>query len=114
MAGNDVEWAIQQLAAAAESLTLDQRLRIAALLARPVQPEAGAPPAPRQADAESPVLTVEEAAKLLRVGRTTVYDLIRNGRLASVRMGRLRRIRHADLADYLSDLAGRAGELPRP
>jgi excisionase family DNA binding protein len=52
------------------------------------------------------VLTVEEVAELLRVGRTTVYDLIRTGRLASVTIGRLRRIRRTDLASYLAGLAG--------
>ena len=33
--------------------------------------------------AEPRVLTVEEAADLLRIGRTTVYDLIRTGQLDS-------------------------------
>ncbi|WP_203789203.1 hypothetical protein [Paractinoplanes rishiriensis] len=39
MGGDDVERAITRLADDAVSLTLDQRLRIAALLAQPAQPE---------------------------------------------------------------------------
>ena len=35
-------------------------------------------------------LRVEEAAQLLRVGRSTVYDLIRSGRLRSFKLGRRR------------------------
>jgi excisionase family DNA binding protein len=50
------------------------------------------------------LLTVEEAAELLRLGRTTVYALIKSGELASVPVGRLRRIRPADLAAYANSL----------
>jgi excisionase family DNA binding protein len=50
------------------------------------------------------LLKVEEAAELLRVGRTTVYALIKSGELASVPVGRLRRIRPADLAAYADSL----------
>lgn len=38
------------------------------------------------------LVTVEEAAEALRVGRTTVFHLIRTGELDSVRIGRLRRV----------------------
>jgi excisionase family DNA binding protein len=34
------------------------------------------------------VLTVEEVAKALRVGRSTAYDAIRRGEIPSVRIGR--------------------------
>ena len=46
---------------------------------------------------ESPrvLLSVEEAAHRLGIGRTTAFCLIRAGALASVRIGRLRRI-HVD------------------
>jgi excisionase family DNA binding protein len=46
-------------------------------------------------DAPAParlLLTVEEAAELLAVGRTTVFHLIRTGQLSTVRIGRLRRV----------------------
>lgn len=38
------------------------------------------------------LLTVEEASDVLAIGRTTMFDLIRTGRVASVRIGRLRRV----------------------
>lgn len=40
-------------------------------------------------------LTAEEVAEALSIGRAKVYDLIRNGDLVSVKIGRLRRV-HAD------------------
>lgn len=40
-------------------------------------------------------LTTEEVAEALRLGRCKVYDLIRNGDLVSVKIGRLRRV-HVD------------------
>lgn len=38
------------------------------------------------------LLTAEEAADCLKVGRCKVYDLIRTGELQSIKIGRLRRI----------------------
>ncbi len=38
------------------------------------------------------VLTPEEAAEALHVGRCKVYDLIRTGDLESIKIGRLRRV----------------------
>jgi excisionase family DNA binding protein len=105
VAGNDVEQAIRQLADVAGSLTVDQRLRIAALLAQPRDSTASTPstdnPASSSWPAESRVLTVEETADLLKVGRTTVYDLIKSGLLHSIMIGRLRRIRYTDVLTYL-------------
>jgi excisionase family DNA binding protein len=44
---------------------------------------------------ERVLLSPEEVAEALHIGRCTVYDLIRTGRLPSGKIGRLRRI-HAD------------------
>jgi excisionase family DNA binding protein len=41
---------------------------------------------------ERVLLTAEEAADSLKIGRCKVYDLIRTGELESVKIGRLRRI----------------------
>ena len=49
--------------------------------------------------------TVEEAANLTSLGRTTLYAEIGAGRLMSVRVGRARRIRAADLAAYVDQLS---------
>ncbi|MCD9593302.1 excisionase family DNA-binding protein [Streptomyces sp. 8ZJF_21] len=38
------------------------------------------------------LLTVEEAARRLRIGRTTCFALIRAGELESIPVGRLRRV----------------------
>lgn len=51
------------------------------------------------------LLTVEEAARKLRIGRTLMYHLISTGQVPSVTVGRLRRIRPADLATYTNSLS---------
>lgn len=46
-------------------------------------------------------LTINDAAKQLSVSRVTVYALIERGLLASLKIGRCRRILQTDLDDYL-------------
>jgi excisionase family DNA binding protein len=46
------------------------------------------------------LLTAEEAAELLNIGRCKVYDLLRAGELESVKIGRLRRIPREAVHDY--------------
>lgn len=50
------------------------------------------------------LLRVEDAAELLNVGRSTVYDLIRSRRLRSVKIGRRRLIPRDAIADVVADL----------
>ncbi len=50
------------------------------------------------------LLTVTEAAARLGIGRTLMYDLISTGEIPSVRVGRLRRVRTADLEEYAVEL----------
>jgi excisionase family DNA binding protein len=50
------------------------------------------------------LVTVEEAARLLRVGRTLIYEQVRRGALPSVRVGRCRRIALVDLERYVEHL----------
>jgi excisionase family DNA binding protein len=47
------------------------------------------------------LLTVEDAARRLRIGRTTCYQLIRRGELESIPIGSLRRIPAAALHEYV-------------
>jgi excisionase family DNA binding protein len=54
------------------------------------------------ADATMVALTVEEAARRLGIGRTTMYGLIASGQVSSVRIGRLRRIPAEALGAYVS------------
>ncbi|WP_406125636.1 excisionase family DNA-binding protein [Streptomyces canus] len=56
-----------------------------------------------EADAPVPVLlTVEEAAYCLRIGRTTCFALIRTGELESLMVGGLRRVPADAPAAYLA------------
>jgi excisionase family DNA binding protein len=55
---------------------------------------------------EGALLTVEEAAERLRLGRTFVYRLIRSGELESVKVGRLRRVPAECIPQYVAGLRG--------
>ncbi len=52
------------------------------------------------------ILTVPEAAQILRVSPATVYELIRQHKLTAIRVGRLLRITRPALGDFLSDPNG--------
>lgn len=52
------------------------------------------------------LLTVEAAARQLSVGRTTMYQLIKAGDIATVRVGQLRRVPAAALDEYIERLTG--------
>ncbi|MHB8340754.1 MAG: helix-turn-helix domain-containing protein [Mycobacteriales bacterium] len=51
------------------------------------------------------LLTPTEAAAALAVSRSTIYELLASGALASVHIGTARRIPVAALQDYLTGLA---------
>ena len=81
------------------------------------RPDADQPPArlptrhERTNQTDSPdnrlLLTVQEAAKRLSLGRSLMYELIRNGEVASVHVGRLRRISTDALSTYVASLHDR-------
>ena len=50
------------------------------------------------------VLTIEEAAQKLGIGRTLMYSLVANGEIESVTIGRLRRIPAECLSEYVQSL----------
>lgn len=52
------------------------------------------------------LLTVEETAAELRIARRRVYEMIKDGDLKSVKIGKSRRVRSADLAEYVAGLTG--------
>jgi excisionase family DNA binding protein len=56
------------------------------------------------ATADFALLTVEEAARRLTIGRTTCYKLIRTGALESVPIGRLRRVPAEAIPAYVARL----------
>ncbi len=59
------------------------------------------------------VVTPEEAAEMLKVGRTKIYALMQRGELRSVRIGKSRRIPRAALEAFVgqleADTANQAG-----
>jgi excisionase family DNA binding protein len=57
------------------------------------------------------LLTAEEAANVLRIGRTTVYALMKSGELRPVHIGRSCRISQAELDRYVRRLEASP---PRP
>lgn len=66
----------------------------------PDQPEI---PAPRVSP-ERVLLTVEEAAQRLHIGRTRMFSLVKSGEIESVQIGRLRRIHPDAVNAYAQDL----------
>lgn len=50
------------------------------------------------------LLTVEEAARRLRIGRTLCFRLIGTGELESVPIGRLRRVPAVAIPEYVNRL----------
>jgi len=54
------------------------------------------------------LLTPVEAARVLGIGRTKVYELMASGRLRSVRLDGCRRITRDDLAAFVAQLSADA------
>jgi excisionase family DNA binding protein len=53
---------------------------------------------------EKLLLTAEETAEILGIGRSKVYELLRAGVIQSVRIGTCRRIPAAAIVDYVERL----------
>lgn len=62
-------------------------------------------------DSTDDVLTVDEAAKLLRIGRNQLYEAIGRGGIPHLRIGRTIRLSRRALARVMGDLSGH--DLPR-
>ena len=58
-------------------------------------------------EALRPVLSVNEAARVLGIERATLYRLLRAGELESVRVGKRQKFRPEDLEEYLERGRGR-------
>jgi len=63
-------------------------------------------PTPVAGGSRKLLLTVEEAAKQLSIGRSHLYRYLQTGRLRSVLVGHCRRIRPQDLDDFVLGLRG--------
>jgi excisionase family DNA binding protein len=57
---------------------------------------------------EPQLYSVTDAMRMLRLSRTVIYELIRSGRLRSVKEGRARRITAAAIRDYIALLESEA------
>lgn len=57
-------------------------------------------------DTDRLALSVEEAADRLSIGRTQMYVLVRDGKIASVKVGRRRLVPTSALVAYLDRLMG--------
>jgi excisionase family DNA binding protein len=58
---------------------------------------------------ENVVLTATEAARLLRIGRATCYEQIRQGVIPSIRIGRRILVPRAALMHKLEEAVGKVG-----
>lgn len=82
-----------------------------AILAKPSPPGEHWPPNHDQADMPSEdavllttLLTPVQVAERLSISRATVYELMLKGDLRSLRIGRCRRVRLADVAAFIDGL----------
>lgn len=48
--------------------------------------------------------TTSQAAEMLSIGRTSLYELINSGRLQSVKIGACRRVPAIAISDYVASL----------
>ncbi|MDQ0378579.1 excisionase family DNA-binding protein [Amycolatopsis thermophila] len=93
--------------------TADEITELAATLAKlartlaeqETRPTQSAPPS---FPPERVMLTVEEAAERLGIGRTLMFKLLRTGQIESVRIGRLRRVPASAIQDYAARLVASA------
>jgi excisionase family DNA binding protein len=71
----------------------------------------------QSAPVEPLLITMEDAARRLSVGRTLIYEQVRRGKLPSIRVGRCRRIALIDLERFVEhlreDASQRAFRYPR-
>jgi excisionase family DNA binding protein len=58
--------------------------------------------APHEVVGERLLLTVSEAAQRLGIGRSLLYELLADGQVESIHVGRLHRIPTDALADYIN------------
>jgi excisionase family DNA binding protein len=62
---------------------------------------------------DAQLYSVSDAMRMLRLSRTVIYELIRSGRLRSVKEGRSRRITASAIRDYVALLETEAEEVIR-
>jgi excisionase family DNA binding protein len=63
---------------------------------------------------ENLLVTPEEVAAMLSIGRTKVYELLRSGRIRSIKIGGCRRVPTHALSRFIEDLSGDDSEVGSP
>lgn len=58
------------------------------------------------------IYTIEEAARQLGIGRTTMYALVMSGDIRSVTIGRLRRVPAQCIDEYVTRLLEQSAAVP--
>jgi excisionase family DNA binding protein len=71
---------------------------------RRMPPDANARGHKHIGEREPLLLTVDEVAKMLRIGRTIAYQLMQKGEIHSVKIGRNRRVVACSIRDYVMRL----------
>ena len=64
------------------------------------------PPVAVEGYEESILLRPEEVAKVLRIGRTTTFELLGSGELPVLRIGRVVRVPKAELVRWITERTG--------
>jgi excisionase family DNA binding protein len=62
-----------------------------------------------QAEQTKRLLSAEDLARELGLGRTTAYSLLWSGTIPSMKVGRLRKVRREDLEGYIEARMERGG-----
>jgi excisionase family DNA binding protein len=62
----------------------------------------------------SDLLTVDEACRKLRIGRSTIYELCAAGEIRHVKIGRLKRFRQEALDEFIASHEVGASPSPPP
>jgi excisionase family DNA binding protein len=62
-----------------------------------------------EAPVQKLLLTVPEAGRALAISRSKMYDLLNSGHLASVHIGRSRRVRMSDIENFVKNGGARFG-----
>ena len=89
---------VRHLTIALEAIERDlaiEEARLDAVIGPNVTDDKALPPA-------AALITIKEAAAYLRISVGTLYELMNRGEIATVRIGRARRIRTADLIEWIN------------
>ena len=63
-----------------------------------------------QTEENKRLLSADELARELGVGRTTAYSLLWSGTIPSMKVGRLRKVRRGDVEAFIEERSQRNGE----